>query len=289
MFKTNIDFDQLEFGIYTDIDEVDYHSSPGISKHNLDLINKSPATYRYKLVAPKDDDENKAFIFGGAVHAYVLEQHKFNNHYAVANFLDMRTKAAKQFKEENADKRVLTMKDMATVAAIEQAIRQHDVASILLDKDSGIAEASAYWCDDNKFLWKDEKPTYRLCRCRPDFINTAHNVVIDLKTTLCAGLSLFTRDVVNYRYHVQAAFYVDGLRALGCDVQTFIFIAVEKEAPYNIGIYELSADDLKFGRSLYQRNLKTYSQCLETKSWPGYDKDIRLIELPPWAKRVDIY
>lgn len=282
-FQNNFDNNNIELGIYKNLDEKIYHASYGISKHGLDLIAKSPASYRYINDNPTDDD-NKALIFGGACHAYILEPDIFNEHYILSEFQDFRTKAAKEWKAANSDKRILTADDFKIIEDMKKAITNHPTASILLDLTQGFSELSAYWIDN-----KNDSPTYRLCRCRADFINTAHNLIIDLKTTICAGESKFIRDIVNYRYHVQAAYYLDGLKNCGLDIQQFIFIAIEKTAPYEIGIYELSPNDIQLGRQIYRRNLKIYHDCMNSGKWPSYDADIRTVQLPPWAHRIDIY
>lgn len=281
-----IDYKQ-KLGIFDHIDETVYHSSPGISKHGLDLINQSPMHYK-----EHKNEETKALIYGGAVHCMVLEPDEFEKKYIVnTEFKDFRTNDAKKWRDEKQAQgmRVLSIQDYDDMMRMVDAIRAHPYASIILDPDCGKAEQSAYWIDNDKNIWQREDPTGRLCRCRPDFINKVHNWAVDLKTTQCAGASKFSKDCNNYRYHVQDAFYTDGLRQAGVRVSAFVFVAIEKKPPYGIGIYELSEQDRRLGRLIYQRDMLRYHDCMKANEWPGYPPEIRTLELPGYSKYVDYY
>jgi exodeoxyribonuclease VIII len=119
-------------------------------------------------------------------------------------------------------------------------------------------------------------------KCRPDWIHD-NSVLVDLKTTENAGPNAFAKSVANFRYHVQAAFYTDICRESGIDVKAFVFIAVEKNPPFAVSVYELDSDSIEVGRTLYQRNLETYRRCRETDHWPAYSTAIETLTLPRWA------
>ena len=284
--KSEVIENKVELGIHNDLDESAYHSSPGISKHGLDLLNRSPEHYKHYKI-----EESDALIFGSAFHCLVLEPDLFDKKFAINPFPDMRTKAAKEWKQEQNElgARILSEKDYLKMLTMCEKIRAHDIGKALLDPTQGKAELSAYWIDNNKKLWRHDTPTFRLCRARTDFLNTAHGVLIDLKTSNDAGYSDFSRQIANYRYHVQDAFYTDGFRQCGIDVNTFIFVVIEKAPPYGIGIYELSAEDRQWGREMYQRDLRVFDRCMKEQQWPGYPQEIRMIDLPRYARTSKIY
>jgi exodeoxyribonuclease VIII len=94
----------------------------------------------------------------------------------------------------------------------------------------------------------------------------------------------FARSVAKFRYHVQSAFYQQGLNE--CSItgfEKFIFIAVEKSAPFNIGIYELDYEAIEQGVLEIARNLETYRICKETNRWGGYDTQCVKLSLPKYA------
>jgi len=89
--------------------------------------------------------------------------------------------------------------------------------------------------------------------------------------------------VARFRYHVQQAHYQNGTGA-----ERFIFIAVEKYAPYSVGVYELDADAIAEGSRLAFRDLRRIATCRKLDEWPGYSPTITSLSLPTWAYNRDI-
>jgi hypothetical protein len=58
-----------------------------------------------------------------------------------------------------------------------------------------------------------------------------------------ASPSGFARSIATFRYHVQASHYLTGLHG----AERFVFIAVEKTAPYAVAVYELDAAAMAAG------------------------------------------
>lgn len=277
---------KIELGLHDNIAEEDYHKSPGISKHGLDKINQSPAHYKAGL-----DEDFSHLVVGSAFHTLVLEPDMFEEKFIISPHADYRKKIAQEWKQEqqNGGFRILSRDEYNHVLQMTAAIRQHKVASILCDPDMGKAELSGYWIDNNRNDWKRDDPTFRLCRFRADFWNQAHHTIVDLKSAVCAGYTDFSKAMHNYRYHVQDAFYSDGMRHCGNRVNAFVFVVIEKKPPYAIGVYELEPDDRQFARELYQRDLRVYDKCMKENHWPSYDSDVRMIQLPRYARNVAIY
>jgi exodeoxyribonuclease VIII len=107
--------------------------------------------------------------------------------------------------------------------------------------------------------------------------------VADLKTTEDASPAAFARSVATYRYHVQAAFYLDGLRACDAQIDAFAFVAVEKTPPYLVAVYSADEICLARGREEYRADLLTFAECLRTDCWPGYPPFVQPLSLPAWA------
>ena len=119
------------------------------------------------------------------------------------------------------------------------------------------------------------------CKCRPDWWNG--DIVIDLKTTQDASPRGFAKSVANFRYHVQQMHYLRGTNAA-----RFIFIAVEKEYPFAVGVYELDNDACGVGEELRQRDMQRIKTCKQRDEWPGYSNDISSLSLPPYATKVEL-
>jgi hypothetical protein len=248
----------------------DYHSKTNyISKSLLDMIHKSPAHYKAYLEGEKQEP-TAAMILGSLVHGVVFNQ---NNYAVLPEGLDRRTKEGKLIYDmfmlaNKGTELIVTHEQYEHALNIKNAVYSHDKAALLLQ--NGQAETSIF----GKIEGLDAK-------CRVDFLNTKHNVIVDLKTTNSAAPDEFSKSVWNYRYHVQAAFYMDLTKA-----ERFFFIAVDKEKPFNVELYELDPEAIEKGRIEYKKDIETLKKCLETNNWHGYteDKKIHIISLPGWAK-----
>jgi len=175
----------------------EYHAHPAVSKSDLDLVNRSPAYYRYVKENPRE--QTAALIFGSVVHKLVLEPEKFDEEYAVAPLVDRRTKKGKEdwceFVAGLNGETVIDSSVYESARLAAASVMKHPIAARLLQ--GGQAETS--------WLWEENGVQ---CKCRPDYLRTDIKCVIDLKTTLNASPDSFTKSAYDYRYHVQAAWYL---------------------------------------------------------------------------------
>lgn len=258
-------------GIYRLTNEA-YHSGPGISKSGLDLMARSPAHF-----IGAENKECPAFALGSATHCAILEPHEFEKRYFRGEDIRRGTKAWDELETKAEGREVLKPQDWDLAWRIHDAVMSHDGAKILLSGLKGESEISAFWNDP---------ATGELCKCRPDYWLRDFGFVVDLKTTADASPSAFSRSIATYRYHVQAAFYSDGLTALGHRVNGFYFLAIEKDPPYACAVYSLAPEAITEGRRLYHRDLDTYHRCRENNIWPGY-AEFGELNLPAWAYKTE--
>lgn len=183
----------------------------------------------------------------------------------------------------NEDKETITEEEAAEVEAIRAAVQAHPVASKLLNEEDGEAELSCFWTDPKTGLE---------LRCRPDFWNKKLNIIVDLKTSRDASYEGFCKSINDWRYHVQEAFYRDGINEtikqakLGIKpVSKFVFVVIEPVAPYAIGVYTIDPLSQKIGQIEYRKNLDTLAECLEKDEWPGYPVQVQTAGLPEWKLR----
>jgi exodeoxyribonuclease VIII len=266
---------QMKPGIYHGISNADYHGGEGISKTGLDRINRCPAYYMHCKTQPRK--ETPALVFGRAIHTAILEPHLFAAEYAVAPDVDRRTKAGKEayaeFMLECGDKTILTADQYARAEAIQAAVYAHPAAAALIE-GNGLNEASVFWSDTASGV---------LCKCRPDRLRDDH-IVVDVKTTQNASPEAFMRDAYNYRYHVQAAYYMDGVAAAtGHRPPAFVFLAVESEPPHLVACYMAGDDMVALGEQEYRLNLDLYAECMRSGVWGGYGERVQPLGLPAWA------
>lgn len=258
----------------------DYHAHPAVSKSQLDELARSPAHFRARLDGERVITETPAMRLGTALHCAVLEPERFAFEYVGApDFGDGRTKAAKEakaaFEAEHEGRLVLSADEHAAVLGMSGSIAAHKTPSVLLGR-SLRREASVFWTDAETGI---------ACRARPDVLSDDGRIIVDLKTTDDASPGAFERSIAKWRYHVQAAFYSDGVEAVrGEPVEAFVFIVVERTPPYACGFYVLDEDALSVGRLDYRDKLTTLADCRAANRWPGYGDIIKTVSLPAWAK-----
>jgi len=269
-------------GIYPDMSNEDYHRGRGkasLSKGSLVELARSPA--HLKAYRDADHEPTPAMVFGSQFHCAVLEPELFAQRYVVAPKVDRRTKAGKakwaEFQlslAENGQEEI-TQDNMDLINRMADSLRASEIANGLLS--DGKAEQSIFW---NHPKWGFS------CKCRPDFLNNKYSLVVDLKTATDASPEAFAKAVVNYRYHWQAAHYLQGINEiLPKEYKEFIFVVIEKTPPYAVQNYILKRDDIYLAEEQIKPLLSLYAECLANDTWPGPPDRIQTIELPSWYIR----
>ncbi len=266
-------------GYYTDISNADYHGGDGVSKTTLDHVRSSPAQVPWSKEAPEDPDGKDALVMGDAMHAMLLEPVRFTEEYlVVTGEVERRSNAGKarwaaiQAEAQAENKQIILPDDHKKLILMRDSVMAHPEARALMEMD-GDAEPSLYWTDEETGL---------LCRCRPDKAIQSANIMVDVKTT--ADMTKFWRSVMEYRYYVQDPFYSEGWRnVIGTAPDKFLFLVVSTSlncGRYPVKVIELTDNYRAIGTRKYREDLRTYAECLATKSWPG----IETLEAPEWLK-----
>lgn len=262
-------------GIYPDIPNDDYHVGPGISSSELKIVTKSPAHYKYASENPRP--QTPAMALGTAVHAMILEPDKVP--VVAEPEVNRRTKAGKaelaEFHVEHAGSIICSPEQYTHAIGMRNSVMAHPMASLLFT--SGIAERSHYWIDED---------TGELCKCRTDWYNTDHELIVDLKTTADASEDPFLRAAVNFGYELSAAYYLEGAKQTDTPAKEFIFVVVENTPPYAVAVYVMPETQKYKGYILWRRALDTLHQCRISDTWPGYPEGIQVLNVPKWALKV---
>jgi exodeoxyribonuclease VIII len=261
-------------GIYN-LSAEDYHQGPGISRSGLMAFKRSPYHYWYKYLNPDyiTEPSTSAQILGSALHSYVLEPEFFSERYFVLPKFNKRTKSGIErwelMKHEIGSRDILSEDQWQILQTMAARIKVHPLVSQLIEKAE--IEQSLYWTDPDTGI---------LCKCRPDILRC--NLVCDLKTAQDGSLRAFSRTIYDYGYHIQAAMIQEALMQLRqILIKDFLFLVIEKSAPYVISIYQLDQASLEQGRYEFKSLLTRYQQCLEANEWPPYE--IQEISLPRYA------
>ncbi len=243
-----------------------YHGTKALSKSGLDQFRKSPAHFRAWQDGTTKNESSPALEFGTAVHMAILEPELFALNYTLFTG-DRRNKDGKMAYEAviASGKIPLNQEQWDNITGAAAAVHAHPAAALLVEKIQ--TEVS---CFDS---WNGVKVKARIDGLAKDYI-------IDVKTTQDASPASFGKSCAQFRYHVQAAWYQ---RMTG--VNRFIFIAVEKEAPYGVACYELDQQAIDLGHSIIEEQLRTFVECQQLNSWPCYSSTIQSLSLPAWAAR----
>lgn len=269
-----------ESGVYTIPEDV-YHSDPvpggslSSSGARRLLPPSCPAVFRYEQLNGRPN--KKTFDFGHAAHAEVLG---IGAPLEVVDAEDWRTKAAQEARKAAyaAGHVPILAAEHQQVLGMAAALREHPIASALLDPDRGQPEQSLFRLDTTHEVW---------LRARLDWLPDPADgrmIIPDYKSTVSAEPASVAKSIANYGYHQQAAWYLDMVLALGlAETAAFVFVMQEKTPPYLVTVAEPDSASLRIGRHLNQQALEVYAECSATDTWPGYTDDVELVSLPPWV------
>lgn len=295
------DFIITEPGAYEGISNEDYHRNPNLlpepslsSSGAKKIISQSAFHYWYDSPLNPDrpeESEKPHFQIGKAAHDMLLLGDDWQTKYFVLpeGFRENATnKFAAAIEELNAAREkgtpVLRYQDAQQVKAVTAAIAANRDAINALT--AGIPELTIAHKDAETGIW---------CRTRPDWlpysvINGAPVMVVtDLKflaMTHCRPHG-FSKAILDFGYHQSAAWYEDGIEAIyGRRPTNWIFIAVEKDPPHSVSVYELPREDIERGRFQNQKARRIFAECLSSGRWPSYtSEEIQMVGLPIWARR----
>jgi hypothetical protein len=264
------------------MNNTDYHAHAAISKSHLDQVAKSPLHYwaRYLDSNRVVPEPTPAMAIGSAVHTHVLELDQWDARYVSApDGIDRRTKAGKAeweaFTTAATGRTVLPKADADLVMRMAHSVFSHPAAAMLLALP-GKAETTHMWTD---------AATGLECKCRPDWLTDDGRLMVDLKTTEDASPRGFAKSIAQWRYHVQASWYLDGIeQATGTRPEQFLFLCVEKKAPYAVAVYAADAEMIAAGAHTAARDLDVLATCKAANAWPSYSDQIEPISLPPWMR-----
>ncbi len=269
-------------GAHPDIPFAEYLSWDAPSSHDLALIRRSPLHYTEAKINPPEP--TPAMRFGAGCHALVLEGGPglIHSSVAVAPKVDRRTKEGKAihsaFLAESEGKTVIKEDEYFTIRQMAKAIEDSQAGAWALNAAPNREHSCLFEIDPGQEFSV-------ICRGRPDAYGP--KLIVDLKTCQDASAGEFGRSAARFEYHAQAAFYYDGLRSAGIvdEDATFVFLAVEKTAPFGVGVYAMTPNHLDAGRLLYQEALDTYVECQASGEWPSYVASLTIqpLSLPKWA------
>lgn len=259
--------------------DFDYRREAGENQSSLKKILESPAHYqaakKTKLIP------TPAMEIGTALHCKVLDGDKaFEAQYVKKPAgLSLATKEGKAWKAELGRKKSLGEggKDdpWGAVQGMTKALKELQWFADSDEEYIKYNEVSIYW-DWNKVG----------CKARLDRVLVNEGIVLDLKTTDTVESELFTKKVIGLGYDFQAAYYAKAAEAAYGKPFRFIFVAVERKAPYTVDLFEVSPAMMEEGLVKCEMALHSLKQCQAASLWPNREPKIHRLEYPSWYNPI---
>lgn len=277
---------EIQPGVHT-MPAADYHKIRACSQTALNVIRTSSPAHWKAIVDGDRITDTDAKVFGSAAHAAILEEEEFKAKYVALPEGDGRSKEIRQAKAELEAQGLEPLKpqELAAIKGMRESIYRHKAARFLLESE-GQREATLVWREPSKT--EDDRRTECLNKARVDHHVTAKKIkpsFVDLKTTQCARFDMFVRSVAKYGYPIQAAQYLRGGSHLNLGVEQFVIIAVEKVAPYAVGVFTFEAGDLLKAFEARDKLFKKYAHCAHYNKWPAYDEMAQSIRMHDYDLR----
>lgn len=257
------------------IQEDAYTNHPGLSQSGAKELLRSPRHYQEYLLRDRSE-QTPAQRLGSLIHMAALQPKVFDATIVIAPECDKRTKEGKEI-----------------WAAFQTSLRPGQEAISLRDGELVTAVSIAARAGLDK-LMKDYDGEYMITEVpmvgrvngtdikgKLDAIITTKSgrkIVVDIKTTMDAGTP-FIRDIANYMYYLQGAWYTTLAHA-----DAFIILAVEKDAPNEWACYALDEDAKQKGIVMMNNAMDLFKSCNTFKQFPGYSKEVQTIALPKWVQ-----
>lgn len=235
-----------------------------LSSHALGTFRKNPLRFRQQELGLIVDGERPAYVVGRAAHCRTLEGASvFRDRFAIGGPVNPKTgrpfgQDTKAYAEWAATigKPAISQETADLCEQLAAAVHDHAEAAALLSE--GQAEGVV-------------RTTYAglSCQTRIDWLNPQRGI-IDLKTI--DDLDWFEAQARSFGYAHQLAFYRAVLGAVaGVQVDASI-IAVEKQAPYRVGVWRFSDQVLAAAARDNLAAIERLKICRTQDRWPtGYE------------------
>lgn len=266
----------------------------------LKTVSKNSAKHVKKINEPTE-----VMIFGTLVHMYILEPEKWeqkgyqvipkfyptsdetrqkylgptgsvSKNYALTK--EGKTQKAKWI--EKNDGNIITQEDLDAIYEMKNNMYQHSKGLFDLYLTGGRSEFPLIVEDFSVTV--GDMIVNHPAKILVDHIKVFdHDVyLVDVKSCQDASLSKFQRDVWNFGYDIQAAFYVDVAKFVYPDHNIhFVWAATEKSDTHWFAFYEMSQKTYLEGKKKYVGAIIESVDYLNGKNVTGYQASTQLVML----------
>lgn len=273
-----------DYPFFADIPAKTYHEEARagkyLSSHLLGDFRHCPRLYRQKMTGEIPPQDTAAYWMGRAVHTLVCEgRAAFDKEFLVTDGpVNPKTgepfgKLTRAYKEWAAAQKLtpVSTSDFGFMTKLQSAVWLHPIAGELLD--GGWAEGTV------RTTYNGEPVQIRIDYFNPNFrdeLTGREGAIIDLKT--CESIDFFESDARRYGYLHQLAFYREVMRIASGEEFPVYIIAVEKKAPYRVGVWKLAAEALDDAKADNERAISLLRECRCQDSWPTGYEEMRVLD-----------
>jgi len=259
---------------FTIMSNDEYHSHDALGSSDVRRLMISPLHFEGReepAVRPPH------FTFGSAAHCGYLEPEKFEERYRAKPLeVDGKGPRTNHYREWMANQlgvEWMNAEDYDKVLKVIDSAVAHPITNELFGQEV-MLEGSLFF-EINGVE----------CKARPDLVSFSSEGidVIDLKTTTDASPSGFRKTCAAHKLFVQEWFYRRAMEEAGMAINRFIFLCVEKTAPFAAAAYSINPADVAEAEGMVKDALNAYVEAKETEVWKGYTSDITEVSVPPWA------
>ena len=308
-----------QFGIISGEPGGSYHANPAISNSDLKMFLDDPKRFEAIRNCEVETKESPSMHFGDVFHTRCLEPVEvFQSRFALDSIVppsptkaqyDAHAKYICEFKpsasigegekqkkptkaqveaQEKRDKLILEydnfwkVHDGKSVVSSEDMKRVNDMRdSIFSDPDAAPLLANFDNMHKELTLRTEELAYGFSVQSKLDIYDEEKNIAIDLKTV--SNLDIFRRNFIKFGYYRQAAFYtLVAELLLEKPIDRFFFIAIESEAPHEVGVFEAKPHSIYQGTREIKIGLQGLRQALESGIFPKRYPGIVELDLEEW-------
>lgn len=245
-----------------DLSDQDYFGSYDkyVTAHKLIKYSRDPVGF---FDTKEEEPPLDNLVVGAAVHKLALEgERAFQDEYCVigddlvetkgGRFVGRKSKAWHEacMSRGWATDKVLRHSEFLRIDSMARAFRRSEYAGYL---EGSRVEVTMRWQEFGLDF-----------QCKADVINTDTDTIVDLKTS--SDPSVFCASVCRYSYDIQQAVYQLGYRACFGKVPRFVFVVLEKSAPWSVREHKLDFFEMEQAYSDMKHWADRLKQDLESRS-----------------------
>jgi len=262
--------------------DAEYFAYDAVNASSLKHLVKSPQKYQWAKANPKPP--TPTMTLGSAIHCLTFEPLAFTERYAVGENGSRRTKAYREWAEEQEGKAILTADEHEKALRTARAAAGHPLLNELLQHPGTQVERAMVW-----------HGLFGLSKAKVDLVHNSPEhgiIVLDLKTTsseldehsITHTMGKWLVHLQLYHYMYAALAHFDISARMNTPVR-LIALYARTSGPHEVAAFELGSQTLIDTHLLYENLAESFETCHTSGHWPG-QPELRTIELPSYYSDI---